>query len=219
MVKHADIKKYKINENEKREIVVDGNKIIKYFAKQAYTDVLSTRIEPSGLRHFDWFDDCEEILDVGCGIGSSLNELKNRGKKVMGVTCNYAEKSIAKQEYDLDVILADMHDLPFGDDFFDGILMWDVLEHSVAPYIALSEIRRVLKDNGKLLLYMPGEDWVECSYHYSVMYPKQMLFLLRRVGFEVSPESTYNSITQEGIYKVTKIKDFNEKEFNKKYYK
>jgi len=218
MAKHIDIRKYKLDPNEIREIKLDGNKIIKYFAKQVYTDHYSSREEPSGTEYYDWFDGCEEILDIGAGMGSSLNELKNRGKKVMGITCNPIEKNVARQKYDLDLILADMHDIPFNDDFFDGIMMWDVLEHSLAPYIALSEARRVLKEDGKLLLYMPGEDWIECSYHYSVMNPRQAMFLLRRLGFEISPTSRVNAVTKEGIYKATK-KKFNEDEFNKKYNK
>ena len=65
---------------------------------------------------------------------------------------------------------------------------------------------------------MPGEDWIECHYHYSVMNPRQMMFLLRRLGFEISPTSRVNVVTKEGIYKATK-KKFNEDEFNKKYNK
>ncbi len=219
MAKHIDFKKYKISDNEDRKININGNKIIQYFAKQAYTDELSVRALPSGVKHYDWFSKCDEILDIGAGSGSSMNELKKKGKKVVGITCNYMEKSIAKQEYNLDLILADMHDIPFSDNFFDGIIMWDVLEHSIAPYIALSEAKRVLKDDGKILIYMPSKDWIECRYHYSVMNPRQMMFLLKRLGFEIAPTSMINTVTKEGIYKATKRKDFNEKEFNKKYHK
>jgi SAM-dependent methyltransferase len=51
--------------------------------------------------------------------------------------------------------LADAYRLPFGDEAFDVVLCAEVLEHMHTPALALSEMRRVLKTGGKLLLTTP----------------------------------------------------------------
>jgi SAM-dependent methyltransferase len=47
--------------------------------------------------------------------------------------------------------------MPYDDDIFDAVLLAEVFEHlSVDPLHALSEIRRILKPNGKLVLTTPN---------------------------------------------------------------
>lgn len=48
--------------------------------------------------------------------------------------------------------LGDVHELPFGDSLYDYILCTEVLEHLHSPWIAISEMKRVLKPGGKLIL-------------------------------------------------------------------
>ncbi len=45
-------------------------------------------------------------------------------------------------------LVADAHDIPFVDDFFDIVVVQAVLEHVVDPYLVVSEIWRVLKPDG-----------------------------------------------------------------------
>ena len=49
-------------------------------------------------------------------------------------------------------VVGDIHNLPFEDEKFDNILCTEVLEHLHSPQIAISEIKRVLKNNGKIIL-------------------------------------------------------------------
>lgn len=214
-----EIKNYFLSDEDKKlKVVMNASKICDFFLKQLQTDPTCSRAFSSSKEQLSWLQDCNNILDIGSGGGQTVKELINRGKKATGVTCNTVEKIICKQELNIDLVLADMHDMPFEDNSFDGIIMWDVLEHSISPYIAMHEACRVLKNNGKIIIYMPGEQWIQCSYHYSTLYPKQMLFLLARFGFVIDESTTINQITHEGIYKATK-KEFNKEEFNKKYFK
>jgi SAM-dependent methyltransferase len=48
-------------------------------------------------------------------------------------------------------VLGDAHALPFADGSFDGAVLIETLEHLPAPWIALEEIRRVLRDGGRLV--------------------------------------------------------------------
>lgn len=47
------------------------------------------------------------------------------------------------------------HNAAIPDGFFDCILCMDVLEHVLNPFEAISELRRVLKDGGYLILSSP----------------------------------------------------------------
>jgi len=45
-------------------------------------------------------------------------------------------------------IIFDAHDIPFPDNYFDGVIIQAVLEHVLDPYRCVEEIYRVLKMNG-----------------------------------------------------------------------
>lgn len=208
---HFDITKYDFSKIENKTICIHGNKILQYFINQAQTDPMNLRTFSSSEGKTEWLNTCKNILDIGAGCGQTIDMFRKQGKTAIGITCNPKEILIAKQEYDIDLILSDMHDLPFEDNTFDGIIMWDVLEHSIAPFIALSEASRVLKTEGKMLIYMPDESWIDCSYHYSVLYPKQIQFLCDRLGLKIIS-------IRDGLYTIQKI-DFNKEEFNRKHFK
>ena len=49
---------------------------------------------------------------------------------------------------DRTMLIADGHSLPFRDGFFDAVICQAVLEHVLDPHRVVSEIHRVLKDDG-----------------------------------------------------------------------
>lgn len=53
------------------------------------------------------------------------------------------------------VIYADAHTLPFPDNSFDSIICIEVFEHLHSPYIASSEIYRVLRHSGSAIISVP----------------------------------------------------------------
>jgi SAM-dependent methyltransferase/uncharacterized protein YbaR (Trm112 family) len=52
-------------------------------------------------------------------------------------------------------IICDAHDIPFADGSFDGVVAQAVLEHVADPYRCVSEIHRVLKDDGLVYAETP----------------------------------------------------------------
>jgi ubiquinone/menaquinone biosynthesis C-methylase UbiE len=120
------------------------------------------------------------ILDIGCGTGNSaIHWLGNW----TGITVNVDE--IRHADPDLDIKLMDVHQLGFEDETFDSFMFWDSLEHCVSPYIALSEAKRVIKEGGMGLIFMPGQNWLDHHNHIHVMTVPQMSQLLRRVGLRI----------------------------------
>lgn len=80
------------------------------------------------------------ILDVGCGNGSRVKELRIKGYDSVGCEIN-------SSWIDGDSILfGNSEDLPFDDNSFDMVLSVDVLEHLNNPLKAIKELFRVSKN-------------------------------------------------------------------------
>lgn len=118
-----------------------------------------------------------------------MNQLRDQGFAAGGVTYNDQEVKFAKDRFDIDLVYADLHKLPLDNSSYDGGIMWDVIEHTLAPPIVLSEARRVLRK--KLLVFIPGEYWQHCRYHYICLTPSQMIHLCNRTGWKVVDVVTY----------------------------
>lgn len=52
-------------------------------------------------------------------------------------------------------VICDIHNLPFADSSFDGVVVQAVLEHVVDPFRGVSEIHRVLAENGVVYAETP----------------------------------------------------------------
>jgi SAM-dependent methyltransferase len=53
-------------------------------------------------------------------------------------------------------VVADAHSLPFCDDVFSNVYLFDVLHHLECPLLFLSEAQRVLKTGGRVVMIEPG---------------------------------------------------------------
>ena len=89
-----------------------------------------------------------EIVAIGCRDEIEIRLLSGRFKlaKVTGLDLFSANK---------DIIIGDMHALPFGSMSFDAVLMNHSLEHSNRVEQALSEAIRCLKKGGLLAIEVP----------------------------------------------------------------
>ena len=106
------------------------------------------------------------ILDIGCGCGATLLEIKNRYKNVelYGIESNEAMAKIAGCV--AKVSSCDVEKpWPYRDKFFDYIFMGDVLEHLYDPWRVVREMKRYLKDGGKVMACIPN------MMHYSILMP------------------------------------------------
>lgn len=99
------------------------------------------------------------FLDAGCGSGTKSMLLAERGYKVTGVdisetvllkaankaaVCGLADKITFQPE--------DMTALSFSDETFDAVLCWGVLMHIPNVEGALSELMRVVKKGGSIIV-------------------------------------------------------------------
>jgi len=131
---------------------------------------------------------CRDVLDLGCGDGWSTHRLRMLGKNAGGVTINPKEAEHARQLYQIQLLVCDMHDLSLPDRSFDAIYCRESYEHTVAPYIALCEMNRVLRMNGHALINLPWEEWIRENSHFSVFTPSQMREMFYKCRFVVEQE-------------------------------
>jgi ubiquinone/menaquinone biosynthesis C-methylase UbiE len=126
----------------------------------------------------------KNVLDVGFGTGYSLNKFKELGINVTGITMDVVEFAAMKGH---DVRMMDLNLLDFEDETFDLVWCRHALEHSVMPFIALSEYKRVLKSGGYLYVEVPQDECVHVDNpnHYSMLSDRSWQALMRKAGLNL----------------------------------
>jgi ubiquinone/menaquinone biosynthesis C-methylase UbiE len=93
------------------------------------------------------------LLDVGSGQGKFVPELVKKGFNVIGVEPSSVLIESAKVSYpNTQFVQASATDLPFQDGVFDFVMCVETLEHIPNTEKAVSEMARVLKPGGKLII-------------------------------------------------------------------
>ncbi|OIO35450.1 MAG: hypothetical protein AUJ74_06215 [Candidatus Omnitrophica bacterium CG1_02_44_16] len=95
------------------------------------------------------------ILDVGCGRGDFLGFLNKDIYETHGIEINPQGYAICQQK-NIHVYNQGLKQIHFEDRSFDIITLWHVIEHLQAPKEMLTEIRRILKDTGVLVIATPN---------------------------------------------------------------
>jgi len=106
-------------------------------------------------------------LDIGCGDGNHTQWLENYAEKVFGSDYNLTRLQRAKARLGENrLVLADVTDYPAADNTFDLVFFHHVLEHVPDDVKALSEVHRILKPGGVLILGVPNEGaaWWRLAY-------------------------------------------------------
>jgi SAM-dependent methyltransferase len=98
------------------------------------------------------------LIDCGCGTGFNLRLLQPYGR-VFGfdLTQTGATRTHARG---LPVARGDIQRIPFADDTFDLATSFDVLQSVPDDRLALSEMARILKPGGHVLLNVTAMDWL-----------------------------------------------------------
>lgn len=101
----------------------------------------------------------QDILEVGGGQ-SGLSALLFPQAQITNIDLNadYAQVACNQQER-VRFVCGDATDLPFENQSFDAITMFDLLEHVPDDKKAVSEALRVLRPGGYLLISTPNENW------------------------------------------------------------
>lgn len=120
------------------------------------------------------------ILDLGCGYGSLSKTLG--GFKVKVTSADIDEKSLkfAKKflssNKNIKVVKIREEKLPFKDNEFDIVILFDVIEHVKNPKITIEESLRILKKGGLLIVqFTPYYSIVGHHLYDYTKFPVQLL--------------------------------------------
>lgn len=99
------------------------------------------------------------VLEIGCGEGGTGATLKAEGRANWVTGVELVEKSAGKAKSVLDNVLIgniEQMALPFVEGQFDAIILADVLEHLVDPWLTLRRLRTYLKPEGLIVVSLPN---------------------------------------------------------------
>lgn len=149
------------------------------------------------------------ILDIGCGFGGLLLQLRLHGyRNIHGIDINDAAIEFCKEKK-LDVIKTDSiidYGNSYNDKKYDLIIMTHIIEHIKKDEIiaTLAAIKKLLKEDGKLYLTTPNAQsrsgcyWAYEDFTHEVLFTSGSLYyVLSAAGFTnvifLDPNNTDNS--------------------------
>ncbi len=95
------------------------------------------------------------ILDVGCGLGMYVSQMRQFSSEVYGVDVD--PEKVAEASLTLpNIFTAPAEALPFPNDFFDVILLHEVIEHVIDDRQTIREAYRCLRPGGRIVIYAPN---------------------------------------------------------------
>jgi ubiquinone/menaquinone biosynthesis C-methylase UbiE len=134
------------------------------------------------------------LLDVGCGTGNLLKLISTRyDVQISGADLTPKMLNIARIKLGdkADLKVGDSEELPFDNDKFDMVICTDSFHHYPHPEKVLAEIRRVLQQDGMLLIADP---YIPTPLRQLV----NLYFKLSRSGdVKIYPESDIRKLLEE----------------------
>jgi ubiquinone/menaquinone biosynthesis C-methylase UbiE len=176
-----------------------------------YSDTISARFTGKHRFCISLLDSKEDtVLDVGCWIGWLEAHIRDRCRLIVGIDTNKEALRNAKKNVVGEFICASAANLPFQNNVFTKVTMFDVIEHlSREPinleYRCLTDINRVLKVNGDLVISTPNKNllsifldpayFLRAHRHYSYL---ELKTILEARGFEIK-ENKYGGGIVESL--------------------
>ena len=147
-------------------------------------------------------DDGDRVFDLGCGDGTMGLLLKEiRSVSIDGCDISKTAVNRAQDHYDdVHQINIDENDLPVNSDAYDVVICTDVLEHTLSPRHALSEIQRILKNEGIVVVSVPNFGFIRYRFnsimgdiprilrderHYSTFTRRSLQNILEKEDFQI----------------------------------
>lgn len=143
------------------------------------------------------------VLDIGCAAGFFLKVMQGKGWETTGVELSALMADFARSELELNnIFTGTLDEQQFDAQSFDVITLWDVIEHLEDPRALLTAAKRLLKDDGILVLEtqnvesvfarLMGRRWhhykfEEHLWHFS---PKTLSAMLGLESFSVAEMSS-----------------------------
>ena len=156
------------------------------------------------------------ILDLGCGTGKNMEELAQYGD-VWGVDISEDALKFCRKRNLIQIKKGEAEHLPFNKETFDVVCILDVLEH-VDDTASIKEIKRVLKNNGSVIITVPSFWWLWSKWddvlHHKRRYTREQLAeVLTKEGLTILRNTYIHSFLVVPSLIVRKIKQLQKKPY------
>jgi len=132
-----------------------------------------------------------EVLEVACGVGQGLGILASEARRVVGLDIDSGNVAIARATYarrqNIELVLGDAERLPFSDESFDVVVLYEAIYYLPHVERFVAEARRVLRRGGTLLVCTANKDLPDFNPSpFSVRYlgASELRLVLVAAGFE-----------------------------------
>ncbi|GMV98213.1 MAG: hypothetical protein AMXMBFR83_25650 [Phycisphaerae bacterium] len=138
------------------------------------------------------------VLDVGCGCNAFLYHLHRlRGCDTLGVDTQAEVVEAIRRRLGMSAVLGPLPRAGLSAEAFDGVGMYEYIEHEGSPREVLAEARRVTRPGGWLVLETPnvdsplarlfGRKWcqLDAPRHLVLYTPRTITMMLEQSGYEV----------------------------------
>jgi ubiquinone/menaquinone biosynthesis C-methylase UbiE len=140
------------------------------------------------------FSNNDKILEIGCGEGYGTSLISKGVKEIVSLDVDLKTLKHAREKYgdNCNFVLYDGANLPIKSDKFDGVVSFQVIEHVRDDSKYVSEILRILKNDGIFLCTTPNrvyrlkpgqKPWN--PFHLREYYSKDLENILKKAFSEV----------------------------------
>jgi SAM-dependent methyltransferase len=138
-----------------------------------------------------------KVIDIGCGAGTLLRALKERGWTAVGMDWNPANAARVAKAVGCEVAAGPDSLDTIPEKSMQAVAMMHVLEHEQEPGQLLSVARRILEPGGRIVVAVPngasltralfGQYWAgyDLPRHRRIFTPRSLQACLERSGFQV----------------------------------
>ena len=135
------------------------------------------------------------ILDMGCGTGATLDELRPLGT-VFGLDISATALHYCMSRNHTRLTLGVGESLPYRESTFDGVVSLDVIEHIEQDAVALQNLYRICAPHGLIVITVPATPWLWTTRDDRLLHKRrytstELISKARAAGFEVVKCSYY----------------------------
>lgn len=105
------------------------------------------------------------VIEVGSFVGGFLFEAQRRGWRILGVDPGKEVVEFCRAQ-GLPVFHGTLNDATIADGSVDAVVIWNTFDQLVNPDTTLSAARRILRDNGCLVLRVPNGEMFHQGVHW-----------------------------------------------------
>jgi len=155
----------------------------------------------------------DSVLELGCGEGYGTNLLSRKCYSIVGLDVHMESLNHAVSKYESENCKFQLYNgvrIPFADESFEKVVLFQVIEHVEDDLGFFKEIARVLKPGGTLFLTTPSRSYrlkpgqkPWNPYHIREYYLRDLLDVMKK---------TFSSATVNGI---RATKEVQKKEFSR----